>query len=420
MAKLVQMQLKNCQSWAEDSGVIKFSPHINCIKAPNNVGKSVIMKMLSASLGKLNKQELRSLIRHGEEFAAVYYMFDDFSVVVVRVYPNQVLYFYSNNINEEPIKSNGRDIPQVLINNLSILAGETSNFIVNLIDDERPLFLVSSDHNYNYELLTILSEHQELNRVVELAKEKQGEMFYHLRDIREKKRVLEYKIEKLEYVDTTEMENKINFGEMALPIFDMLLSLGESIENISPTKAMQVPVETCLKASEVFGLTEELEGISYKYINEIPHLAELNELYKLSSEVEEIKVPETLLKFHEVFSELNDSKMELDLIEETLSEVLLRNSESLIELYTLNEEVKPSNYSTLAKLINPLAELEELRTEMVDYLNARIRYSKLKKEEHRLEELKLSEGEYECPIYGKVSYKDNLCKPIVERGTNNV
>ena len=245
-------------------------------------------------------------------------------------------------------------------------------------------------------------------------------MFYHLRDIREKKRVLEYKIEKLEYVDTTEMENKINFGEMALPIFDMLLSLGESIENISPTKAMQVPVETCLKASEVFGLTEELEGISYKYINEIPHLAELNELYKLSSEVEEIKVPETLLKFHEVFSELNDSKVELDLIEETLSEVLLRNSESLIELYTLNEEVKPSNYSTLAKLINPLAELEELRTEMVDYLNARIRYSKLKKEEHRLEELKLSEGEYECPIYGKVSYKDNLCKPIVEGGTNNV
>ena len=95
----------------------------------------------------------------------------------------------------------------MLINNLSILAGETSNFIVNLIDDERPLFLVSSDHNYNYELLTILSEHQELNRVVELAKEKQGEMFYHLRDIREKKRVLEYKIEKLEYVDTSEMEN---------------------------------------------------------------------------------------------------------------------------------------------------------------------------------------------------------------------
>lgn len=412
MAKLVQMKLKNCQSWSENSGVIKFSPHMNCIKAPNNVGKSVIMKALSASLGKLNRQELKSLIRHNEEYAEILYLFDDNSVVAVRIYPSQVLYFYTDDIDKNPMQSNGNRIPQLLIDNLSILAGETSNFIINLIDDERPLFLVSSDHKYNYELLTILAEHPILNHIIDVTKDKQSEMFGYLRDVRDKKDNLEYKIEKLEYVDTTELENKIAFGNIALPIFDSFITLMECLDRLDIKKAPPIPLYLIEKLNNFYLEGENINNININYNNSLIRLAEISELYTLMDSLNIIEIPEILININQIFKEFEEmSDLLNDLI--VFPEIGIVNIlNEILNANDLLNKINTNIHSSLADLIKIETKFETFKSEFIEYYKAIRSYISTKKKLKELENLRLSEGDYDCPIYGRISYKENQCIPI--------
>lgn len=418
MAKLVQMKLKNCQSWAENSGTIMFSPHMNCIKAPNNVGKSVIMKALSASLGKLSRQELRALIRHNEEFAEILYLFDDNSVVAVRIYPSQVLYFYTNNIDKYPMQSNGNKIPQLLIDNLSILAGETSNFIINLIDDERPLFLVSSDHKYNYELLTILAEHPTLNHIIDVTKDKQTEMFEYLRQVRSKKDNLEYKINKLEYIDTTELQYKIDFGEVALPIFDSMISTVECLDRLDIKKASPLPLNLVEKLNNFYLENNIINEVSVDHYDSLVNLAELSKLYILMDSLNVTEIPETLISLDSIFKEFDNITSLLEDIVIIPDNEIIYLLNDILHVNKLINQINTNTSNFLADIVKIESKFELFKNEFVDYYKAVGSYISTKKELKKLEDLRLAEGDYDCPIYGRISYKENQCVPIGVGGEN--
>lgn len=147
------INLVNCQS-IENVTYNLASDRVNVIVADNNVGKSVLFKMLKlfASDKYYTPAERKELIRWGADYALISITLDTDEVFSVGVFPTYVTYLYQQDASSE-LEQRERFTFEEL-KHIGLLAN--NDFMANVLDSDQDMALVSSNQRTNYNLIELL------------------------------------------------------------------------------------------------------------------------------------------------------------------------------------------------------------------------------------------------------------------------
>jgi len=148
-----QINLVNCQSLGNVTYDLA-SDKLNVIVADNNVGKSVLFKMIKlfASSKVYTPAERKELIRWGAEYALISITLDTDEVYSVAVFPTSVMYVYQQNADSDLENREGFTFEE--LRHIGLLANDS--FIANVLDSDQDMALVTSNQRTNYDLMQLL------------------------------------------------------------------------------------------------------------------------------------------------------------------------------------------------------------------------------------------------------------------------
>ena len=385
MVKLKQMRLVNCQSWRD--GIIDFSEGLNVIRAQNNTGKSVIFKALriTSNPSGYDKEDRIMFIRRHAEYAEITYLFSDDSASIVRVFPNKTLYYYTPDAHNTPLHGQEDEPHEQLLEKLSLIIDRENGYVANILDDEQPMLLVRSSDKSNYNLVKLLTEHPQLNRLIGVFKEKYIEFRGDLSSIRSSKQRLEYKLNNTRYVDEEKLEYEINTSESFLEVFDYLINILKLSTEIKSNIVSDAPWEDLYEVGNVLSKTDAI-------IDSI----DLNTNY----------VDNELIELSNFFSSI-DLNLQAELpIEIEKGFVQIDNM-----LNTVNGLKKVPKEISLSS-IDGLENISNIITTSCNLYNTINRQEKILKTIEELESIDFEGEEYECPLHGRIKYTEGRCHPL--------
>lgn len=256
---LDKIQLINCQS--HEDTVLSFSrDKINVIMADNNIGKSVLFKMLrvTASPNSVDKAYRQFLIRNNKEFARIIYAFSNHDIGVVDVYVNGVVYYYREN--GEVNFTSYREIPEKLYNNLGLLVED--KFITNIIDTDQELFLVNSDGSCDSKLLKLMTTDNNLDLLQERVEE--NLQLYNDLENKLKNKIVAKKavLDTVEYTDIVELNDKIETSKFLYSVLYNFVNIGIELDKISRLSETRDFTEL-IRSSEILFYLKEIRDLTY-------------------------------------------------------------------------------------------------------------------------------------------------------------
>lgn len=405
--RLRYVRMINCQSWKD--GKMEFSDGLNTIwSAHNNTGKSVFMKILKAVScpTSVSRDERKELIRTKCEYAEVHYGFSDGSASIVRIYPQRILYRFTENLNSGSwIQS--EDVPPLrLVNNLNLIVDLENNFVANLLDSEQDLLLVNSNPNLNYNLVRVLTEHDKLNKLSNNFRNKVPMYTKELQTVSTKADRLRHNRKGLEYVDVDRLINE--------------------------TEREEALVSSMLNIMDVYENTLDLEkDIS---VNELPNLDDLYVFGNLLNELdlEHFEVPQEILSSEELSADLATCEQLIDYenILESLQPLvnleeeirILENLENinssiwldfggLLEAITVDDELidEDKDWNKLLINVNEIDTLGDIVQGVSHLYNLIADNNDLEKQIAELENIDFEGELFDCPLHGKIQYLDGKC-----------
>lgn len=229
---LKAIRLKGCQSW--DDVTIEFScTKPNILVADNNVGKSVLFKMLKITANPkfYTSDERKHLIRYGSDSAIIIYLFDDGFVGMTIVYTNRVLYRIRENDTEDFVIYG--EPPSSLLDHLSLLVNNQTDFIANIIDTDQDLFLVSTKSSSNVEYLRLVAEEPTLREVLEKIEQETSVLKENNKVLSTLKTSLEISLDGFKYVDVDKLQGEIDRSNTLVEVLLVILKLYEQIEKMN-------------------------------------------------------------------------------------------------------------------------------------------------------------------------------------------
>ena len=376
MVKLRTLRLENFQSWRD--ATVEFSDGLNAISATgcsNNTGKSVIFKALKLTCDPdyFSRQEKKQLIRHGYDFARITYMFSDGSYAKVTLTRAKVLYDCSFGSSE--------GVPPLpLLDNLSVILSPTNKYMVNIIDSIQSTLLVNSDEKGNYGLMTALTEHKELKELLELFKSKEVEYTRHSIKVGGRADRLERQMNSIEVSDIPKLETELETLELcedAISIAEYFSSyiyyMGRHTSKYYPWKEF---------ADILVNIPENL-----KYPDDIPWARIANCLNIPQAKVVEDIPWEDFIKLLNI----NIAKVPEDIPWKDISKILNINVPN----------IKPE-FPNVAPILKLFSSVDELTTSVQ-------RLEQLEQEIAEIRAIDFNGTEYDCPVHGKIIYKDGMC-----------
>lgn len=397
---LKSVVFKNCQS-LKDEVYILSEDKLNVIIAENNVGKSILLKLLRATATPeyySTKEERKNLITWGEEFALFGYLFSDGSSGFTRVEERRIFYGYKEK-NEDNFTLYPM-VPAKVLDALSMKVDRKNSFIANIIDSEQNLLLVNSSSQGNDTLLKNILEYKRFAQFLEDIDPILYSMGVAYRNLNYKYETVAHKLTEMEYMDVERAENEVIVAEEVFGVLEgvsIFDSLYESIKKIKISEGEYNMLFSIVDTTIM--LDKHLRNLNYvqpkrfnkdlvticNFTVELDNAVSLLEPLKVVHPLDEGKVAlfdilmeaTVLLDGIRVVEE-KDITLELELC----SIVVLLNS-GINDLNTLASEI--SDHKKLAQ------EIRSLKRELAD-LNAII----------------------DCEIYGKVIYDGETCTPYVD------
>lgn len=388
--KIAQVRLVNCQSWEDTT--IELSPGINVLIASNSTGKSVFFKILKevVSPGHLEREERVDLIREGAEYAEAYYLFDDNSLAVIRIFPQRILYYYTPNAESGEFTQMENRPHEAILRKLSAIVEPETGFVANILDDPANLLLVNSNPKATSSLIKILAKDQRMDRLIETFKAKVQEYENTQNEVTIIKNSLERKLNKLEYIDIDTLENNINFAEIMLDCTDTIVRLEKNASRLIPLVQEYKPyTEFRLVAT----LLAELEDIC-------------DDIVPVKSLPQEQKELLGLVEYLDTF--VNEYKPSINIeLNKAISNVI-GIYENAIQI-----EAKPEiDYKKVMDEINVVEILDKILNTSYKLYNQVQDTIKVNKELEELKSIDFGGQQFDCPIHGKIVYTGEGCQPI--------
>lgn len=415
---IVQVQMINCQSW-KNSTFDLATDRINVIIADNGTGKSVFFKMLKITTNPnyFSRAERKDLIRRHEECATILFKFDDGSIAATKVFQTYVLYMHKAS-NQEGLKTAYEQFPEVLEKLGLIVDPDETSFVANIIDADQDLLLVNSKLKYNYNLVHLLVESQELELVNERAHTALMNVLNPLSSLSSRCETLERAIQDSTYYDVAERELELDRVEKMKDFLFDLIPVAENLHSMQEVSRNYIDVNGIKK---LLGLLDLLESIDLSQVvvtdkpaNIAEHLKLLKSLSAINlNDLKTVDQPFDVSNYFELIRLLSDLKLqELQTIEapvncnEIFSLLSILTDLNLASLH-LTEQVP--NLTDYFKLINDIFYLQQILA-LTDSLMLTV--NSARKEMQELEiEMQHSGKITECAIYGKVIYNGKKCIP---------
>lgn len=387
---ITKIRLVNCQSWSDCT--IDLSNGFNVIVAPNNVGKSVLFKILkiTASPKFYKAKKRRKLIRWGCNDAKALYAFDSGAQALVVIQPNDVLYGYRESETDK-WRMTYEPAPELIVE-VGLLVNNKGNFIANIIDTDQDLLLVDSDAKGTYEFIDMLCNDAQLmsyKEKIEYLERAMGEDYSNalcaLMDY-------EDELKRYAYVDVERLENDLDTAQLANDALFKFIDVANLVEVTKPLSEAWLDFDQLLKDCKI---TQALESVDLssvaipKYDSDLESMIGILEVLE-SINLNNLRVP----KEPQGTEELR--------ILETLEDINLK------QLFTGEPPVDVEGCDTLEAL-------ESVRNTITLFETQINKMEDLTKEIDLLNTEFLNSGEvHHCEIFRKVVYDGNGCIPVEE------
>lgn len=389
--KLKTLRLENCQSWKD--ATIEFGDGLNAIIASNNVGKSVIFKIIKITCNPefFSKPERKKLIRYGHDFARATFTFEDGSIATTLITDKKIIYKFTDkdgkifHSEEEPLNQT--------LQYLSVIVEDNSKYMVNVLDSEQSLLLVKSDKKANSDLMRVITEHKGVTRLTQLFKEKIKYYSGYEIELKKKENRLKRRLKEINIKDIDIIEQEY----LQLRMMSKLLSSLEIIQNKNK----------CIEDNlvDLTGVNWDLIKSFFLHINYIDFLPE-------ERWVSILKLLEVLPKSNLEYSTgVNWVQMTnlLQVLPKNKIDVVdnIINWGLLTDLLNQRKEIILPKLDINFKLIKNILNLNEITYKMNVNLNE---IENIQKQINELNSIDFNGTVYECPVHGKIIYKNGKCE----------
>lgn len=442
MSKIKFVQLINCQSWESD--IIPLSDGLNIIHANNNSeGKSVFRKILgiTGAPQAYSAEERKSLIRYDKEYAQMNVLFDDDSLGSVYIYPNKVVYRYTEDSNiPNPEYEQTVDYPHsTFLRKLNLIVSYSTDTVVNTIKGNGSLFLVTSDNKTNHEILKNLTSHEQLTHLIELFKSKIPELTKANGEVSSTMIRLEHKLEQSEKVDIVKLEDDIDELQTLVDLFKVMFSVVDIVDDLEIKDPIdyddilaQLDMCNALESTGILNISINhpnvddydiaLTDLAIELENTLSNLREPKEdldhsiledielaiaLENLDNNLGGFNIHDDIdfdtvfddIKLLETTTELFDSINTIAGIKGNIEKGAksLAHLETYIELYDATNDI----HNTLMNIQTIKGNIETGMTEI----------NKIK---DSMQSLYNSNEELKCPVHGSILFVDGKCVPVIE------
>lgn len=388
-----QLRIMNFQS-IEDL-TYNFSEGLNVIVAPNNVGKSIINKIIEVLVNfkSLTSEDMLQYITFGKPKSDLFFSSEKESYWV-EIYPRKINYYVFENSN---FKFVGNELPKGLIDVLGLLICD-GGFIGNLITSNHSKLLVDSSANINNQILSLIARDDNAESILEECEERLSVMNSNLRNLKINKSTIQGELSTIHVEDTTQREDALK------RVFNLTLFVEELITVHENSTKLKSDISKIPKLDGVLQLCSDLENIDYKFLN-----------------VRDVKEVRNMDKDLRVASELESILDRLDLVSSKLSMLTevkpINVNQNLIGLTSKLESIQ-FNLSKISNVKLPSIEKIKSCDELDQLVSTFNEYAlKLKSYAKDREELKLLKEEidsyggevYDCPIYGSIKFVNEEC-----------
>lgn len=390
---LRQIRIKNFQS-IEDL-TYNFSEGLNVIVAPNNVGKSILNKIIEVlvNFDKLKSYDIKQYITFGK-LKSDLFISDEENTYWVEIYLTKINYHV---LEDSRFRFIGNSLPSGLIKALGLLLCD-GGFVGNLIMSDHSKLLVDSNANINNQILSLIARDDNVEAILEESEQRMAEMNSNLRVLRPKRDSIRKELSLIHVEDTFAREEALKRVFATTQLVEDLIGLNELAEYLKADSSNVSHLEGVLK------LCQDLENLSYKFINirEIKEIRDMEKDLKVASELEEVLV------------KLDDISYKMGMVKEIKP---VRFNFNILGLLSKLEQIS-INLSRVSKVklpsldkIKSCEELENLVSVLDDYSIKIDKQNKLKQEMKTLkEEIDSYGGEvYDCPIYGSIKLVNEEC-----------
>lgn len=385
------LKLKNFQSHKDT--YIEFTDGLNVIVAPNNTGKSVVFKALHITTlpNEVSREDRGHYIRYGETKATIMWCFSDDSVHIVEVLPSRNHYFYIEDVNLGGRPEFIGEVPNSdLLNKLSIIMH--NGLIGNLINTEQDMFLVNSNESTNYSMLSMLIEHEDLQKIINvLEQERIPSAKRLLSDIELKRSSYVSMLSNYRYINTESLTQKIKLQEMVVGSVESLLPALETLEGLSVYSDIDYVTKLRVRLAELLnpvstglnslGNCKDYDRDYSSILNTSSNLIEITK--DLDRAQEEIKI--------------NTTENQLD---------ALNNLNSISDSLS---NVRPVIIKDVTNVLNTVDSLMKIKSSL-DVILSKGDLDK-KNEFLRKEIDRLGGANIECPIHGTIKFVQGQCIP---------
>jgi DNA repair ATPase RecN len=392
---LAGMRMINAQSWKDCT--ITFDSGLNVIVAPNQTGKSVILKMLRIAVNPrgFDKVDREDFIKIGYSKSTLIYVFTDESIYKVDVTLKENRYFRKLNIKDENFEYIGTEPPEDFLHKIgSKIVGP---LISNIVDMDQPMLFITSDDSATFTVVDSVTTHNDLNNLTDVINNTRiPETKEIIARLEIEKSYLDNIVNNSSYIDTTGKEEILESSHALINICSSIDKISDELFKVKEFKIININTNILLdKADTLHSSSEVLSKIHKvpKHLDKAEVLNNISECLYLNL-VNLDKIPEFRNIDEDMCNRFIESVGNLDSIEYKLSTVT-----------KFKEVDKPD------KILDLIAKLDSI----TDKLETCISYgnidSKIKEYSNYINK-ELEGGEsYDCPIYGRIVLKDEECIP---------
>lgn len=443
---LKKMRVINFQSWKDQ--VVAFSDGLNVFIADNEVGKSVMLKIIDCIVNfeRLPKEAKQNYIRRGCNSSEVTYLFSNNNLYKFTI-TQKTLTAVARIDNK--VTQNTVAIRERFIKDFSLIIEPKSGFICNILGDDKAKFLVNTDSRSDGYFLSTLTNHDKIEDIIQITDDRVKKLRLQESKLNAELKVIDRTLENLEFYDLEDMRDNYDYIETLVDSLDyadelnfyiyefikcgvedlnadLILDITNAVEGLSTLNFERLhEVEDSIL--DILDITQELssfnldkyeEEIDKDILNVLDDLFELSELSKGSySEVVEKEILEDLeilnkdYKYNDIYLKDKDY----------IAIAQLTGISDMINNY--NDVESDINYSwlkELASISNLLGNYNNIHldnTELI-FIDRLRKFSELNLEYHniddimnRIQEIKEENEteEVDCPLYGRITIVNGEC-----------
>lgn len=389
--KLAGLRLVGFQTWEDLT--ISLHDGLNIINADNGVGKSVVLKALQFSLNplKFSPRDRKDLIRTGCSESEIYYCFSNKVIFNIKFTPKDVFYYRAENSLDFQVVGNAP--PSEMIGYFgSVIKGD---IVSNIVSMDSSQLLVNSDYKDNSDLLSLLLNNDDLDRIIELSDKRFRQTKSKLKEINIELNALESQLASEPTYNIDVKVSNLTIAENLLVCLPLLMDISDDLEDLDDVGNSVYPIENYPGIlSNLMDISNNLGSMDRSDLSD-----DLEDLFEVSKDVFEMADTLDSLSHYPDPSEALCILNSLDLLNEIS--------------YRFNDLTKLIPINKIDYLMNLIKGFSDNNEILSSVLNQGDLQSEIEDYEAEKDSLIDDGGEIvECPILGKVIYTQGDCIPI--------